>query len=186
MVSHFIIDTKEWDVMKLKELVDDVHLQLILATPIPSHPIPDSDCWGLLGNGDFSTKTATWAAHGLDIKSSPSWEYSWIWHMDIMPKLKVFLWQLCHASLLTRGTLLKCGFQPDAICPICNANIEDMKHLFLQCPVQDVWQLAKDHNWVHITMPPVSSDSVQIWLSKLRASATLAQFDRIVALLWSI
>ena len=35
-------------------------------------------------------------------------------------------------------------------------------------------------------MPPVSSDSVPIWLSKLRASATLTPFDRIVALLWSI
>jgi len=76
MVSHFITDAKEWDIMKLKELVDDVHLQLILATPIPSNPIPDSVCRGLSGNGDFSTKIATWAAHGLDIKRSLSWEYS--------------------------------------------------------------------------------------------------------------
>jgi len=35
-------------------------------------------------------------------------------------------------------------------------------------------------------MPPVSSDSVQIWLSKLRAPTTLAPLGRIVALLWSI
>jgi len=58
--------------MKLKELVDDTHLQLILATPIPSSPIPDSVCWGLSRNGEFSTKSATWAAHDLDIKNSPS------------------------------------------------------------------------------------------------------------------
>jgi len=58
--------------MKLKELVDDVTLQLILATPIPSSPIFDSVCWGLSGNEDFSTKTATWAAHGLEIKRAPS------------------------------------------------------------------------------------------------------------------
>jgi len=55
-----------------------VNLQLILATPIPSNPIPDFVCWGLSGNGDFSTKISTWAAHGLDIKNSPSLEYSWI------------------------------------------------------------------------------------------------------------
>ena len=59
MVSHFITDAKEWDIMKLKELVDDVNLQLILATPIPCNPIPDSVCWGLSGNGDFSIKTTT-------------------------------------------------------------------------------------------------------------------------------
>jgi len=51
MVSHFITDAKEWDVMKLKELADDVHLQLILATPIPSNTIHDSVYWGLSGNG---------------------------------------------------------------------------------------------------------------------------------------
>jgi len=44
MVSQFITEAKEWDVMKLKVLIDDVHLQLILATPIPSSTIPDSVC----------------------------------------------------------------------------------------------------------------------------------------------
>jgi len=58
--------------MKLQELVDDVHLQIILAIPIPSHTIPDFICWGLSGSGNFSTKTATWATHDLDIKNSPS------------------------------------------------------------------------------------------------------------------
>ena len=68
MVSHFIQLTKEWDVLKLKVLVDDTHMQLILATPIPSNPVLDSIWWGLLlGNSEFSTKTATWAAHGLDV-----------------------------------------------------------------------------------------------------------------------
>jgi len=133
MVSQFITDAKEWDVMKPKELVDDVHLQLILATHIPSSTIPNSVCWGLSENGDFSTKTATWAAHELDIKNSSSWEYKWTWHLDLMPKLKVFLWQLYHASLPTRGTLLKRGLQIDPIYTLCNANIEDMEHLFLRC-----------------------------------------------------
>jgi len=72
MVSHFITDAKECDIMKLKALLDDVHFKLILATPIPSSPIPDSVCWGLSINGDFSTKTATWAAQGLDIKNTPA------------------------------------------------------------------------------------------------------------------
>ena len=167
--------------------MDDATLQLILATPIPSNSIPDSVCWGLSGNGDFSTKTATWAAHGLDIKSSPPWEYSWIWHLDIMPKLKVFLWQLCHSSLPTRGTLLKRGLQIDPSCPLCNHHSEDLTHLFLRCPaIQEVWNLAKEHNWILSTISIAPSDTVPIWLTKLRQTATLTRFDRIVALLWSI
>ena len=63
MVSQFITSAHEWDVTKLKSLVSDPLLQLILATPIPYNDIPDSICWGLSGNGNFSTKSATWLAH---------------------------------------------------------------------------------------------------------------------------
>ena len=66
LVSHFISPTKEWDLPKLRQHVDDDLLQLILATPIPCSPIPNSVCWGLSGNGDFTTKSATWAAHDID------------------------------------------------------------------------------------------------------------------------
>jgi len=45
--------------MKLKLLVDDVPLQIILAAYIPSNPISNSICWELLENGDFSTKIVT-------------------------------------------------------------------------------------------------------------------------------
>jgi len=41
------------------DLVDDAHLPLILATLIPSNPIPDSIYWGLSGSDDFFTKTTT-------------------------------------------------------------------------------------------------------------------------------
>ena len=150
-VSHFISSEKEWDLFKLKELVADAQLQLILATPICSSAIPDSICWGLFETGDFTTKSATWAAHELNPINAPSWEFSWIWHIDIMPKLKMFLWQLCHASLPTRGTLLKRELQINPLCPLCRDDIEDMEHLFLRCPiVHEVWQLAHAHNRVSL------------------------------------
>ena len=100
-VAHFL-PSKEWDTAKLQGLVNHSCIQAILATPIPSNPIPDSICWGLTGSGEFATKSATWAAHRLDLHKSQSWNFSWIWNLDIMPKLKVFLWQLCHASLPTQ------------------------------------------------------------------------------------
>ena len=56
-VSHFISPTKEWDIVKLKSMVDPVHLSLILATPLPTNPFPNSICWGLSSNGNFTTKT---------------------------------------------------------------------------------------------------------------------------------
>ena len=63
-VSQFITESKEWDIARLSLLVDSIHLQLILATPIPANSIPDSVCWGLSGNGQFSSNTTTWRPMG--------------------------------------------------------------------------------------------------------------------------
>ena len=43
-VSYCITGAHEWDVTKLKSLVSDPLLQLILATPIPYNDISDSSC----------------------------------------------------------------------------------------------------------------------------------------------
>jgi len=146
-VSHFITVSKEWDTARLSLLVGSVHSQLILATPIPNNSIPDSVCWGLSGNGHFSTKTATWVTHELDLVHPRVWDYNWIWKLDIMPKLKIFLWQICHVSLPIRGTLVQRGINVDSHCPFCQSEIEDTNHLFLGCNIsQDCWRLVASHN----------------------------------------
>ena len=134
-----------------------------------------------------NTKSATRTAHDIDPVKTPSWEFRWIWRLDIMPKLKVFLWQLCHASLPTRSTLLKRRLQIDPLCPLCNNDIEDLEHLFLKCPVvHATWQLAKVHKWLSIPLMVDPGDNLQSWLSKLRTSSSPVPLDRVVALLWSI
>jgi len=180
-VSHFITSARKWDVTKLKSLVSDPLLQLILATPIPYNDIPNFICWGLSVNCNFSTKSATWLAPELNLTNSPSWEFSWIWKLDVMPKLKIFLWQLCHALLSTRVVLLKRELQIDPLCPHRHIEIDDMEHLFLGCPiVNHVWRLAKDHNWITINTPLEPHQSVQNWLARLRLSNHLLKLDRIV------
>ena len=77
-VSQFTTESREWDVARLTILVDSVHVQLILATPILTNSITDSVCWGLSENGKFSTKIATSTEHGLDLVNPPVWESNWI------------------------------------------------------------------------------------------------------------
>jgi len=72
-----------------------MHIQAILAK---LYPLTLSQLYllGLSENGEFSTKIATWRTHGLDMTNPPSWEYKLIWSVNIMPKIKLLLWQLCH------------------------------------------------------------------------------------------
>jgi len=66
-----------------------------------------------------------------------------------MPKLKIFLWQLCHNALPSRGTLLRRGIQLDPLCLACTTDIEDTDHIFLCCPIaHKMWELAVTHQWI--------------------------------------
>jgi len=187
-VAHFILPTKEWDIVKLKGLVTNSYIQAILATQIPSNSIPDSICWGLSRSGEFTTKSTTWPAHGLELRQPQSWKFSWIWQLDIMLKLKVFLWRLCHASLPTRGNLILRGMDIDPVC--CshyNSAIEDAEYLFLGCQnTQILRQLARDHHWVHIDLPVDPHLKIENWLSIIKSSMPSTKMDRIITLLWSI
>jgi len=184
-VCDFITPGKQWDTAKLTQALPPDLVQAVQGIPIPVTDIPDSFCWGLTGNGEFSTKSATWKAHGIT-SEQPVWKYKWVWKVNVMPKIKIFLWQLCHNSLPTRGTLLRRGLQLDPTCPACLHDIEDTDHIFLHCPmVRQTWDLAAMHHWLPI-LPAFSSDlSIRDHLHDL-ANQKSPHLARIALLLWSI
>jgi len=66
-----------------------------------------------------------------------------------MPKVKVFLWKLCHNALLVRRALLRWGCNIDPRCPLCTDEMESGDHLFGGCPsTSRAWKLAVQHQWI--------------------------------------
>jgi len=107
----------------------------------------DSFCWGLSNSGAFTTKSATWLAHGDNSSERLPWQYKWIWNINTMPKIKVFLWQLYHNALPIRRTLLRRGCNIDPLCPLCEDEVESIDHLFKGCSATPrVWELAVQHH----------------------------------------
>ena len=185
-VSNFI-ENKQWNVSKLHSYLGNPALvQKVLGLPIPLTEIKDSFCWGLSTSGSFTIKTASWLSHGNDHNDS-HWPYQGLWKLDIMPKIKIFLWQMCHNALPVRGNLFRRGCQLDPICPLCTNDIESSEHLFQDCPqTRQSWELAQQHRWIPYQTPTTASNS---WLPKFETF--LATYDkktlqRIAFLLWSI
>jgi len=115
------------------------------------------------------------------------WEYNWIWKLDVMPRLKIFLWQLFYASLLTKGTLLKRGMNIDPLCPSCQSEIEDADHLFLHCHItREFWRLAIYHNWIDSTFLSSQQHNILQRLSSARTTTPVVKIDKVAALLWSM
>jgi len=185
-VSAFISPDRQWDSVKLNQYVPSEVIQMIQGIPLPTTNVADSFCWGYSSSGNFTTKSATWIAHDNIPRGQPKWKYHWIWRLDVAPKIKVFLWQLCHNSLPSRGTLLRRGLQLDPVCPVCNADIEDTDHLFVSCPmVQQVWGMAVAHKWLPSIPFPQFNSSLREELHVL-VQNKYPCVDRVVLLLWSI
>jgi len=90
-----------------------------------------------------------------------------------MPKLKIFLWQLCHNALTTRTNLLTRGLNLDPLCPLCrHSDLESTSHLFTQCFfAKTTWDLAYQHKWIQISIVQVGILSIFDFLMFIRNHA---------------
>ena len=89
-VSDFITPEKQWDTTKLRNYLSLDLIQSIQSIPLPYTDVADSFCWGYTGSGEFSTKSATWAAHDNIGRNQPTWQFKWIWKLNVMPKIRIF------------------------------------------------------------------------------------------------
>jgi len=123
--------------------------------PYPSMKQATLFVGGLNSSDNFTTKSATWVAHGIKPHDSLSWSYKWIWNIDTVPKIKIFIWQICHKVLPVRGTLLRRALVINPACPLCLGDIESTEHIFKDCQmVHKVWDLAAKHRWLPSTISP--------------------------------
>jgi len=148
-VAEFITPQRQWNIPKLCQVLpDQAIIQKIRGIDIPTTDLEDTICWGLDKTGEFTTKSATWLAHKSQPLKKPDWAHKWIWTIDTMPKIQIFLWQLFHHALPVRGTLCHRGIPLDPICPLCLQEVESIEHLFVQCSLSKrVSQLATQHGW---------------------------------------
>ena len=148
-VSEFL-QNKQQNVRKLSHHISNQSIvRKITEIPIPITDIKDSYCWGLNSTGIFSTKSATWLAQDQKLSEGRPWQFKWIWKIDAMPKIKIFLWQMCHNVLPARGTLLRQRCRVDPQCPLCLDDIETIEQLFGECPcAYPIWALVAHHKWI--------------------------------------
>ena len=76
---------------------------------------------------------------------------SWVWEVLTLPKIKCFLWQCVHQSIVVRVVLIEWGCNLSSLHPLCNEAIKSIIHVLRDCP--------KAHLLWNSFPPPIQSNT---------------------------
>lgn len=109
-------------------------------------------CGSLSQNGDFTIASA----YGLIIAeaegNSGVFKGTWVWKLDVWPKIIPFLWLCHHDNVPVRQVIANRGISCELLCPICKRHNEAINHMFRECPFAITF-------WNKLRTPPTLSYS---------------------------
>ncbi|CAL2255075.1 unnamed protein product [Prunus armeniaca] len=122
-----------WDVNCLRECLPLHIIHLILSVHAGFNGSgTDRYIWQFTPNGSFSVNSAY--SSFFPAEASVKWDWQFLWRLRLPPKVKTFLWIVCHQKLLTNVQRQKRGLTQVPTCPRCDYPMETIAHLFKDCP----------------------------------------------------
>lgn len=66
--------------------------------------------------------------------------WNWVWKLQLLPKLKFFIWKLLHYILRTTTFLNKRGINIVDACPFCDFSSNDLTYILRSCSsIKPLW-----------------------------------------------
>lgn len=165
----------------------------INTVPVRPNFAKDKIIWTATNHGDYTVKTTyhtltqTSSTHTNRAASTsyqnPTWLWRKLWKMQNAPKVRTFLWLLCHNALATRANLYQRHIIDNPLCILCNQKTpETLEHLFLLYTwTQHVWS----HPHIDIHISPHGIQHIDAWImEKVRRQNLLLGLETIANVLW--
>lgn len=136
-IYNFITNSKEWNLIKLNNIISKEIITKIKAIPIRLTNIG----YNLeTTNGEFSVKMAIWVNNNPIPTHPKANMLNALWRLNLFPRVKLFAWKLIRQKLSTKSRLRKLGSSINGDCPSCNQADENIDHIFKQCNViKSIW-----------------------------------------------
>lgn len=187
--------TNEWDYRQLHRFFIPSSVRQISKIELPnSSSTADTCTWPHTQSGLYSTKTG----YAFALQHQQNDMYSMtanqmrlchiIWHLNIMPKWKLFMWKLLQNSLPTSANLFRRGLIVSDVCRICLYDAEGTDHLFRHCPLaQEVWDLTPSNQvFTSLSLPFSEWVSYCLVLLYTRDGSNGASLPAFIGTLWAI
>ncbi|XP_074298496.1 uncharacterized protein LOC141629381 [Silene latifolia] len=140
-------DRTSWDDELLRGMFLPFEQDRIKAIRICDAQAVDDWCWDHTKDGQYSVKTAYHLLTGREDAAEQSdwarskWLWKVIWRTPVIPRVKIFMWQMCHDALPTRHNIARRLDLRDEECQFCSFNSETCLHIFKGCGwVTGVWE----------------------------------------------
>ena len=180
----FLQGERKWDAHKVVSIFSNSDANLILSMRIPDLPSMDRLAWAHSTNGKYSVKTGyhLWHNHHVGFGSvvqSKGWTR--LWKLDLPHKTKLFLWRFCRNNIPVKSRLSTKGVHIPVDCPMCTSEVEDLRHLFFQCPFAlACW------SYYGAAYAMSTEDSASGWLLFKLDTCSSEEILLIVTVLWGI
>ncbi|XP_050233384.1 uncharacterized protein LOC126681873 [Mercurialis annua] len=178
------VDSKDWDVDVITDVLCIRDAQEILKIPLTSSCNDDKWSWRFDRKGLYTVRSAYKALMEVNNNTTPNviwsgWKH--LWKLKVPPKVKNFLWRCCSNCLPTRCCLRQRGMSINTDCPLCLSSEETITHLLLSCTfAKYCWALTD------LMVPVHPCHDLKIWLDHVFCTATSYVQQRTVMLLWAI
>ncbi|XP_057808760.1 uncharacterized protein LOC131023236 [Salvia miltiorrhiza] len=149
----------------------------------------DKPFWPYGKFNSFSVKSGYWLASDLKRRSEPSASNSsrdlwrWIWGLDVIPKIKFFMWKCLADALPTSSALRGRSIDIDPICRRCGECDEDMEHALRDCTwTQALWAVSP------LRLQPIPIDdicTIPEWFERIRRLPQKESHAIFASLAWS-
>uniref|UniRef100_A0A803Q328 Reverse transcriptase domain-containing protein n=1 Tax=Cannabis sativa TaxID=3483 RepID=A0A803Q328_CANSA len=190
-VADLITPTKQWNHDTIQSPFPTDITQAIISIPLHKISTPDTYYWSLTPHGSYAVNSGYHLAHRQlhhtepspsNNKSSHDW-WKALWNLSLPPKVKHFLWRVCHDILPTSRNLFNRKTITSPHCSRCQYRDETLEHALFRCSAaQKVWKLTDFKAFICTH----SSLSCMDLLYLAATEFTIGQYHLFVCLVWKL
>ncbi|KAL2892137.1 hypothetical protein RDABS01_008046, partial [Bienertia sinuspersici] len=141
LVSDLInFEKMEWDVDRIEASFNQRDVNCILAIPLSVRAPHDDLSWAFSKDGKYSVRNAYMLGKGCNLEN---FHQAWvdIWSMEVIPKVRHFMWRVCTSSLPVKSLLKHRRLVMQAECPWCESAEETLGHALFECwRIRSLWE----------------------------------------------
>ncbi|XP_074289571.1 uncharacterized protein LOC141614725 [Silene latifolia] len=137
-----------WDRNKIEAMFLPFEAERIMSIRLSALTQEDSWCWDGTSDGEYSVREGYRLLNtegGDDGEQSDAsmggWLWKTIWSTPVLPRIKVFMWQLCCDALPVKSNIAARVRDFDCSCPKCHGDEESCIHMVRDCGWnEEVWE----------------------------------------------